>query len=115
METTTTMTTYLPDATDFTDIPLLPDPVVTYPAKAGHVPCQVCHGHGKWNLHLNAYGPGRHFQGMCGQCWGWGWVSGPDATCVHVWKGIAPDQPFRCWHTEQCTRCNVTRSYSSDD
>lgn len=108
-------TTFLPDATDFTDIPVMAHPGATYADKATHVLCPKCQGHGKWNLTVNAYGPGRHFQGSCGQCWGWGWVSGADATCLHTFVAIAPDQPFRCWHTIQCTACGTKRSYSSDD
>lgn len=70
----------------------------------------------------NAYGKPsdeprfRHFRGMCGQCWGWGWVAaGNDAECLHEFQEIAPDQPFACWHTIKCTKCDETRSYSSDD
>jgi hypothetical protein len=112
---TTMTTTYLPDASDFTDIPVMLDPCVTYPERTGYVPCPTCECHGKWNLRRDAYGPGKHFQAMCGQCWGWGWVTGADVTCVHTWVATAPDQPWRCWHTLKCAVCGVTRSYSSDD
>jgi len=109
-------THYLPDATDFTDIPakLNPSERTDGARMAGSfVLCPVCHGHGCWNLLLNRYGPGQHFQAFCRQCWGWGWVE--DGTCVHDFREVAPDQPFRCWHTERCTKCGRTRSYSSDD
>ena len=111
------MTTFLPDATDFTGLTVRPDPVTLFPDKTGFVLCPKCHGHGRWNLTLNAYGDGKHFQASCGQCWGWGWVDGasPDATCLHDFVGIAPDQPWRSWHTIRCTLCGKTRSYSSDD
>lgn len=100
---------FLPDATDFTDIPLMPK------GDDAKVSCPKCFGHGYWNLTLNAYGPGKHFKAFCGQCWGWGWVKGTDATCLHDFKAIAPAQPFRCYHTDQCQKCGRTRSYSSDD
>lgn len=105
------MTTFLPDATNFQDIPVMPNP------KPDYVLCPKCHGHGKWNLTVDAYGPGKHFQGACSQCWSWGWVApdSTDTTCLHTFKEIAPDQPFRCWHTVQCTQCGTKRSYSSDD
>lgn len=101
---------YLADATDFTDLPK------REPTQAYTEECPVCHGHGRWNLRRDEYGPGKHFQAFCRQCWGWGWVKpGLDATCVHDFKAVAPDQPFRCWHTIACTKCGTKRSYSSDD
>lgn len=108
---------FLPDATNFVGMTAKPDPATLYPDKAGHVPCPKCHGYGGWNLTLNAYGPGKHFQASCSQCWGWGWVKAgtSDVTCLHSFKEIAPDQPFRCWHTIRCEACGETRSYSSDD
>lgn len=105
-------TRYLPDATDFTDME-------KRPVRDGHVECPKCHGYGGWNLLLNEYRGDtpaqRHFRSSCGQCWGWGDVKGLDATCIHEYKQIAPDQPFRCWHTIQCTKCGTTKSYSNDD
>lgn len=106
---------FLPDATDFTDITLRDEPSAYRPGQT-FVLCPKCHGHGMWNLTRDAYGPGRHFQAACGQCNGWGWVAGSlDATCVHVWRRIAPSQPFRCWFTDQCIHCGRTVSGSSDD
>lgn len=104
------MDRFLPAATDFTDIPLRP-------VREGHVPCPKCHGHGRWNLLLNEYGPGKHFQQGCSQCWSWGDVKADslDVTCLHTWTPIAPSQPWRCWHTDRCTTCGTTRDYSSDD
>jgi len=115
---------YLPDATDFTDLPVLDVPSAKFPDMVGPwVHCPVCHGHGYWNLRLNAYGkPGdppaqRHFRAFCRQCWSWGWVKteSTDSSCVHEFKEIAPDQPWRCWHTIKCTKCGETRSYDSSD
>ena len=111
--------TFLQDATDFTDmlVKVRPDLRTDGARKPGtFVLCPVCKGYGGWNLTLNAYGAGRHFQAFCRQCWGWGWVEpGTDATCVHTFVEIAPDQPWRCWHTIRCTTCGETRSYDSSD
>jgi hypothetical protein len=118
---------YLPDATDYTDISVKDRPDLRFPSMAGdsYVLCPKCHGHGCWNLKLHAYAPApgdprgkrQHFQAACGQCWGWGWVEAGsrDATCLHSYGAIAPNQPFRCWHTIRCTTCGETKSYSSDD
>jgi hypothetical protein len=101
---------YLEYATNFDDIGK------KEPAHEYTVECPKCKGHGKWNLRLNAYGDGVHFQMGCGQCWGWGFVTpGPDAECIHEFKETTPDQPWRCWHTIKCAKCGRIRSYSSDD
>lgn len=70
----------------FYDIPereLPPDYIVKKP-----VACPVCKKHGHWNLLINEYGPGKHFQATCCQCNGWGYVeeNSLDATCIHKWK-----------------------------
>ena len=108
-------TTYLPDASNFDGIPVMD--MSKYPEKNKFVPCPKCQGHGKWNLKLNAYGPGKHFQGACGQCWSWGFVApgSLDETCLHTFKAIAPRDRFRCSHTIECTTCKRQISYSSDD
>lgn len=77
------------------------------------VECPVCNGHGKGNLELNAYGPGRHFQWSCSQCTGWGWVlkGSPDALCVHV------DGPRvnvgNCLNNYTCTKCGRVKQIDS--
>lgn len=110
------MNEYLPDATDFTDMELLLRPDVRFETMPGPwTLCPLCKGYGGWTLKLDAYGLGKHFRAFCRQCWGWGWAKGADATCIHDYKEIAPDQPFRCWHTIRCTKCGETKSYSSDD
>lgn len=114
---------YLPDATDFTDMVKKELPGSTYPSMSDYtIECPKCHGYGGWNLKLNAYGkPGdapnmRHFRAFCSQCWGWGWVEpGLNADCLHEFKEIAPDQPWRCWHTIECVKCGHKRSYDSSD
>ena len=51
-------------------------------------------------------GAGPIFSGRRGRCWSWGWVkaTSPRATCLHTYVEIAPDQPWRCWHTFRSTR-----------
>ena len=120
------MSHFLPDATDFTDMPVKvrPDLRTDGARMPGtFVLCPKCHGHGGWNLTLHAYSPApgdpsgkrRHFQAFCSQCWGWGWVAAGsrDATCVHTFAEVAPDQPWRCWHTIRCTACGEKKSYDS--
>lgn len=122
---------YLPDATDFTDmaVKVRPDLRTDGARLPGtFVRCPKCKGYGGWNLRLNAFPPvyaqctseppiPGHFQASCGQCWGWGWVeaASADVGCVHSFTEIAPDQPWRCWHTIRCTQCGRTRSYDSSD
>lgn len=47
--------------------------------------CPMCHGYGGWNLRVDAYGPGKHFDASCSQCDGYGFVrpNSLDATCIH--------------------------------
>ena len=106
---------FLPAASNFDGIPIMD--MSKYPEKTQFVPCPKCHGHGKWNLTLNAYGPGKHFQQACGQCWSWGFVKPDslDATCMHDFHEIKPIERFRCSHTIECKKCGRQISYSSDD
>lgn len=115
---------YLPDATDFTDMTMRLKPDQLFPNSLqgrDWVECPKCRGYGGWNLRLNAYRGDtperRHFRASCGQCWGWGWVEqdGPDANCIHDYREIKPDQPWRCWHTIKCKRCDRKRSYDTSD
>lgn len=115
------MKTFLHAASDFTDMTVKAHPGATYPDMKHFTLCPKCHGYGGWNLELNCYGkPGdppemRHFRASCSQCWGWGYVESADAECVHEFKEIKPDQPWRCWHTIQCTKCGRKKSYDSSD
>jgi len=105
---------YLPDATNFQDIPvrerrqchLEGDQVVM---------CPVCKGHGIWNLMLDASGEGKHFQAHCSQCNGWGWVAKgtKDESCVHEYRELSQDECVRrgiphygmfC-HIYECRKC----------
>lgn len=89
------------------------------------VECPVCHGHGKWNLRIDAYGAGKHFQAHCSQCNGWGYVNkgSAHAECVHEYKELSQqecnDKGIRhygmCWHVYECTKCGTTMAQDSSD
>ena len=87
------------------------------------IECPVCEGHGGWNNRIDAYGEGRHFQSMCSQCWGWGYVdkTTTDATCIHdmeekskKWcdeNGIY--HAGMCYHVQRCRNCGKISAYDS--
>jgi len=89
--------------------------------------CLVCFGYGRWNLKLNAYGPGRHFQSICVHCNSWGYVDkhSSDATCIHFQhsKTLTQEEcrerkiPHRgmCYYVHECTECGKIWSYDSGD
>jgi len=91
------------------------------------IPCPRCKGHGKWNLVINSYGVGKHFQASCGQCNGWGFVDGTtsDATCVHEWGELSSkearargiDHFGMCYHVYACTKpgCTAVTARDSSD
>lgn len=110
---------YLPDATDFTDIPKRSQPdglELIYE-------CPKCHGHGMWNLRLHAYGSGNHFPCSCGQCHGWGYVAEADRSCLHEYRELSPTECLgrriahhgMCWHVVECVYCGRCLSYDSGD
>ena len=92
----------LPPATNFDGIEIKPNPGV----KFNMVLCPKCHGYGEWNLRLDAYGKGKHFQAQCNQCNGWGWVKkgSMDEKCVHEYKyyGMNNGMGEQLW---QCVKC----------
>jgi hypothetical protein len=108
---------YLPNRSDYTDIPIRPRPDEEFKHKRGKdwVICPSCDGHGLWNLLLNEYGPGRRFQASCNNCNGWGWVEAgsPDAKCVHQYKEVA--NPRMCEHIYECEKCKHRISVDSSD
>lgn len=77
--------------------------------------CPQCKGHGRWNLTLDAYGKGQHFQASCAQCWGWGWVEKGTTheTCIHDFS----DQRSvgRCLHEWKCVKCGYSVEVDSSD
>ena len=81
------------------------EPMEASPKQGRTIECPKCHTHGKWNLKLNSYGPGKHFQQHCTQCDGWGWVrTGLDATCLHDWQYV--EKLGNCLHLYRCSKCN---------
>jgi len=111
---------FLPEATNFQDIPKMEKPQ-DYPSVSHE--CPKCKGHGKWNLTVDAYGPGTHFQQCCGQCNGWGWVAEADLTCMHEYAEISQAQCKKrgiqhwgsCWHVYACTKCDRITAHDSSD
>lgn len=101
------MYNYLPNNTDYTDIPVQ-EPEPDY---GKTIECPVCHGHGKFNLRLNAYGKGQHFQGVCQQCNGFGWVGEEDSVCVH--KFVEKPSGVMFDHPVECKKCGQRRVYDS--
>lgn len=95
------------------------------PQNSNVVECPVCHGFGMWNLRLDAYGPGKHFQCSCFQCNGWGYVerNSKDASCIHEYRELTQQESRdkgithfgRCYHVYECKKCgNYTATDSSD-
>ncbi len=85
--------------------------------------CPVCDGYGGWNNIIDAYGAGEHFQSMCQQCWGWGWVEedSGDNHCIHKlveqsleWcKENDIYHAGMCYHVSKCSKCGKIVSYDS--
>lgn len=113
------MTDFLPDATNFDDLPVKDDPVKKFSDMKGYKRCSKCKGHGCWNIRTNCYNRRSntpphsvHFQSMCGACWGWGWIPG-DQKCLHEWGESRTIG--NCLHEWKCKNCGVTREVDSSD
>ena len=99
------------------------DPNSQYCRVKDPVECPVCQGYGGWNLKVDAYGEGKHFQCMCSQCWGWGYVNkgSVDETCIHEMeeksKKWCDDNGVyhagNCYHVQKCTKCWKVSAYDS--
>ena len=75
--------------------------------------CPQCQGHGGWNLKVDAYGSGKHFQTTCDVCCGWGWIS-PKRECVqHTWEFVK--NLGRCYNRYKCTKCGAIDDVDSGD
>jgi len=98
-----------PDA--FKDMPVKDQPK-GYPPNANTI-CPKCKGHGGWHLRIDAYGPGKHFNCSCPQCWGWGWVTDADAHCIHDFETVASDG--RGDNTWKCKKCGRSFRVDSSD
>ena len=110
---------FLAEATNFDGIKIREKPEwLEHPAE-----CPVCKGYGMWNLTIDAYGKGRHFQQGCFQCNGHGWVEEEDRMCIHEWTELTPKEAGArgvkhwgmCWHVYECIKCKQTRSVDSSD
>lgn len=111
------MSQYLtPDSTDaFVGLMVLALPSERFIGmKELTVLCPKCKGHGGWNLTLNAYGPGKHFQAHCSQCNGWGYVRpGRDAECIHEDKHLR--NTGNCLNVYGCVKCGREVEIDSSD
>lgn len=80
----------------------------------GTVHCHVCHGYGRWNLILDAYGVGNHFVAVCSQCNGDGYLDpfGPHVNCSrHYWIPIIKISQHVYIH--KCLECNYEKEVDS--
>jgi hypothetical protein len=94
----------------FDDLPILARP----PMADTTIVCPKCKGHGGWNLRLNTYGPGKHFQASCNQCNGWGYVRpGRDAECIHEDKHLR--NTGNCLNVYGCVKCGREIEIDSSD
>lgn len=99
----------------FDGLPVKNKPTDGYPAKPERLAlCPACKGHGGWNLTLNAYGQGKHFQCHCSNCLGYGYViaGSKDETCIHEWEERSLG---RCLHEWTCKKCGQKRVVDTSD
>jgi hypothetical protein len=83
--------------------------------KEHSVECPKCHGYGGWHLRINAYGEGQHFNCICSQCEGRGYVRpGRDVECLHDWQEVAT--VGNCLTDYACAKgCGATKRVDSSD
>jgi len=102
---------YLKAGEDFTDmeVKMRPDLRFRDMTDKEYEHCPKCKGHGGWNLTVDAYGKGKHFEAFCGACWGYGWIE--KGSCAHEWNGKVTEHDrkgihlFNCQHIEKCSKC----------
>jgi hypothetical protein len=75
--------------------------------------CPVCRGHCEYNLKIDAYGPGRHFRGVCAHCNGSGLVDIRQTCDEHVWKHTR--ELGRCYNEYTCVKCGAVHHIDSGD
>jgi hypothetical protein len=75
--------------------------------------CPVCQGYGTWNLELNTYGEGRHFQSSCSHCNGWGEVDKKEICQEHIW--IFYKNLGNCYNQYICSACGKKYNVDSSD
>jgi hypothetical protein len=114
------MTPEHPDA--FLDYPPVVKPSADY--GLSDTPCPRCHGHGGWNLKINAYPLHRyedtaenrhryaHFRSLCPSCNGWGFMR-EGQTCAHEWGSAR--SVGRCLTEWTCIHCGVKSIVDSSD
>lgn len=77
--------------------------------RTGGYECANCQGYGEWNLRPDAYGPDRHFVGVCNVCEGYGYHYG----CQHKWGHI--EQLSKTYRKEKCSLCGAEKFIDSGD
>jgi len=92
----------------FQDMKVKDQPVKSFPGWTEL--CPECKGHGGWNMLLNEYGKGKHFQASCGACWGWGWHT--PGECAHKWDGKRKNVG-NCLNVWTCSKCGLEREVDS--
>ena len=93
----------------FDDIEVIKNPVKMTSVKM----CHICSGHGCWNLKLNAYGQGRHFQSICDHCQGYGWIDSNINCQRHNF--VLKKNLGRCFNRYECSECGIIRDIDSGD
>jgi hypothetical protein len=75
--------------------------------------CPTCRGYGGWHLHVDAYGPGKHFDAACNSCWGYGFLR-EGQSCAHEWdvKGAGK---WNCTSVWKCKKCGAETEIDSSD
>jgi hypothetical protein len=105
-----------------------PDAFLDFPpprdVPEGHVQCNVCKGHGGWNLRINAYPLHNyedtpenrhrfsHFRCACSHCSGWGFHEESLKCPRHQWEEKTIG---RCLHLWTCKICGAKREVDSSD
>ena len=107
-----------------------PDAFLDYP-EPKEVPqnyrrCNVCSGHGGWNLKINSYRlpleyedtPENrhrfvHFRCNCSHCNGWGYVHQSETCSGHEWVHVR--NLGRCYNQFKCIHCGKISNVDSSD
>lgn len=86
--------------------------VKPHPGNAYGKTCPKCEGHGRWNIQIDAYGKGHHFQMVCGACNGRGYLR-KGQTCTHEWHRKA--NIGKCLNLYACKHCGEQKAIDSSD
>lgn len=76
------------------------------------IECPRCFGYGGWHLILNDYGPGKHFNQICNNCHGSGWVPASQGSHIHKW--VRTKNIGVCYNQYECS-CGQIQNIDSSD